>query len=192
MKVVSKIMHAMCIFYALYSQTRLYPFALPHACTHLIEQLCVADLALQVDHTQSTSMRAFTLDSKALPTQIGTNTPIGFRFRPPEANTPGWTTQIVGEVYRIFQGMGRLMVTYASVATLTLVATIRCFRPLSSFMTCETKVGSCCRRLRSMVTAGLLLSRLHVRRLRGDFHHLALCQHTKVPPPTSTSFRYSR
>jgi hypothetical protein len=147
--------------------------------------------ALQVEHTQSTSMRAFTPDSKALPTQIGTNLPIGFRFGPREANTPGWTTQMVGEVYRIFQGTGRLMATYASVATLTVVATIRCFRPFSSLITCETKAGSCCHRLRSMVTKGLLLSRFHALRLKGNFHHLC-CQHTKVPPPTSPFFRYTR
>jgi len=122
----------------------------------------------QVNDTQSTSMRAWAPDFKARQTQI--DVPVGTRFGPIETKTP--LTRIVGEVYQIFQGMGRFISTYVSVATLTLDATILCDPLLSSF-----------------IMMGLMISRFLAYRLKQAFQQVALYQRAKVWPPTTAHAR---
>ena len=121
----------------------------------------------QVNDTQSTSMRALAPDLKARQTQI--DVPVGTRFGPIETKTP--LTRIVGEVYQTFQGMGRFISTYVSVATLTLDATILCDPLLSSF-----------------IMMGLMISLFLAYRLKQAFQQLALSQRAKVWPPTTSAY----
>ena len=123
----------------------------------------------QVNDTQSTSMRAVAPELMARQTQIDVP-PVVIRFGPIEAKTP--LTRIVGEVYEIFQGMGRFISTYVSVATLILVATILCDPLLSSF-----------------IMMGLMISRFFAHRLKQAFQQVAFCQRAKVWPPTTAHAR---
>ena len=126
----------------------------------------------QVNDTPSTSMRVLAPDLKSRQTQIDANAnlPVGTRFGPSEAKNP--LTRIVGEVYQISQGMGRFILTYVSVAMLTLVAMILCDPLLSSF-----------------IMMGLMISRFFAYRLKQAFQQLALCQRAKVWPPTTAHTR---